>query len=142
MKCPRCKVNELHQHADDQSGVILDVCRDCRGILFDEGELVQVLDVAARGLIPPAKSTERETVRCPKCQLPMTAFHYPLTVATVDMCRECHAVWLDRGEFREIQEIRRALKRKHKLQEWAPVPGIKGTLIQFVNNAISRLTTY
>lgn len=142
MTCPRCKDRELHHHADEQAGVILDVCRKCRGILFDEGELVMVLDVAVRDLRPPGKSTQRETVRCPRCHLPMAAFHYPQTVATVDMCRECHAVWLDRGEFQEIQEIRQNLRRKGRLEQWAPVPGFKGALLKFINTAISRLTTF
>ncbi len=72
----------------------------------------------------------------------MAAFHYPQTVATVDMCRDCRGIWLDGGELKEIRTVREALRRKNALEEWAPVPGLKGTLLRFIQVALARLTKF
>lgn len=139
MKCPRCD-QDLAQLRHRESGAIVDVCRKCNGIWFDAGELDQVLDVSARDLQAPKSDEERATALCPKCYTPMAAFHYPQTLVTVDMCRACHGIWLDGGELQEIATVRLALQQQHRLELYAPVRGIKGALLRFVDAAITRLT--
>ncbi len=142
MDCPRCRNIPLTPHKDVGTGVTLDVCLKCKGILFDAGELVLVLDVAAKDLRPPSRPTLAPAALCPKCHLPMTAFAYPQTLATIDQCKDCRAIWLDGGEFQEIAAVRRNLRKYKALQEWAPVPGFKGALLRAIHAAITRLTTY
>ena len=69
----------------------------------------------------------------------MTAFLYPQTLVTVDMCSTCGGIWLDGREFAEIKAVRKNLRRRSKLEEYAPVPGVKGVLIRFIESAIDHL---
>ncbi len=72
----------------------------------------------------------------------MAAFYYPQTLVTVDMCRECRGVWLDGGELEEIGAVRRHLRQEERLERYAPVPGIKGSLLRFIDRAFASLTNY
>jgi uncharacterized protein len=139
MKCPRCRNVELVQVIPRGSSVVLDACRQCKGIWFDARELDRILDVAAKELVPPGEGQQPPTALCPKCYSPMVAFHYPQTLATVDMCRECRGIWLDGGEFGEIRAVRRKLREQERLEEYAPVPGIKGAMLRFIDAAMAKL---
>lgn len=139
MHCPHCKNDKLVQMTHHSSGVVLDVCKLCKGLWFDAGELDRVLNVAAKDLRPPSREEQPPSALCPKCHRPMATFHYPQTMATIDMCRECQGIWLDAGEFQEIMTVRQALRRKQRLEEWAPVPGIKGIVLRWIDSAIGRL---
>lgn len=46
MKCPRCDGAELDER--EREGVTVDVCRACRGVWLDRGELEKILARAAR----------------------------------------------------------------------------------------------
>lgn len=118
--------------------VILDYCRRCRGVWFDEHELEEVLDVAAKDLRPPGKSEDRR-IACPKCNKVMTAFYYPQTRVLVDQCGKCRGVWLDGREFAEIKTVRENMRKRNLLEEYAPVLGLKGVLIRFIESAIDQL---
>ena len=41
MKCPNCNVSLV---ISDRSGVEIDYCPDCRGVLLDRGELDKIID--------------------------------------------------------------------------------------------------
>lgn len=41
MKCPRCESIVLEEHTRD--GVVIDGCRECRGIWLDRGELEKLI---------------------------------------------------------------------------------------------------
>ena len=44
MQCPRCQL-ELEER--DREGVVIDVCRSCRGVWLDRGELEKLIARAA-----------------------------------------------------------------------------------------------
>ena len=46
MKCPRCDNAALDER--ERNGVTVDVCRSCRGVWLDRGELEKVLAFATR----------------------------------------------------------------------------------------------
>ena len=46
MKCPRCESSALDERERD--GVTIDVCRACRGIWLDRGELEKILARATK----------------------------------------------------------------------------------------------
>ena len=45
MNCPRCDHGELVEKARD--GVMIDVCRKCRGVWLDRGELEKIIALAS-----------------------------------------------------------------------------------------------
>lgn len=44
LRCPSC---DGPMQVADRRGVLIDVCRDCRGVFLDRGELDKLLDAAA-----------------------------------------------------------------------------------------------
>ncbi|HEX6275487.1 MAG TPA: zf-TFIIB domain-containing protein [Polyangiaceae bacterium] len=48
MRCPRCQGAELEERERD--GVVVDVCRSCRGLWLDRGELEKLIARATREL--------------------------------------------------------------------------------------------
>ena len=48
MKCPRCEKAELHEKERD--GVTIDLCRECRGIWLDRGELDKLIARSIKAL--------------------------------------------------------------------------------------------
>lgn len=142
MKCPRCRKIDLKQMKHRDSGATVDACPECQGIWFDQGELNQVLRTAAKELRPPGNSPHQATALCPCCHVPMIAFEYPQTVAVVDMCPDCLGLWLDRGELKEIEAVRESLRQKGELEAYAPVPGVKGAMLRWIDSAIGRLSTF
>jgi Zn-finger nucleic acid-binding protein len=139
MNCPRCKDQPLSQVKHPATGIMLDVCHHCRGIWFDAGKIEQLMDVAVKHLEPPKQDEQRPTGLCPKCTTPMRAFFYPQTAVTIDMCPDCRGIWLDNNEFEQIRKIRRQLQVQNVLQLQTPVPGVKGALLRFIDQALAGL---
>jgi Zn-finger nucleic acid-binding protein len=111
--------------------VKVDRCERCGGVWFDAGELEAVLSVAAKKLrVPPGA----------QCPSPLYRFQYPQTYVKIEMCTECGGLWLDAGEFTEIEAVRKALEKDGALDELAQPGGVKGALLNFVNTAIEALT--
>jgi uncharacterized protein len=48
MVCPRCTASELIER--DHDGVVVDVCRECRGVWLDRGELEKLIARATRDM--------------------------------------------------------------------------------------------
>ena len=46
MKCPRCEGSILDER--DRDGVTIDVCRECRGVWLDRGELEKLVSRASQ----------------------------------------------------------------------------------------------
>ena len=112
--CPACpsKLNQYKVFAAQIEG-----CPKCRGIFLDQGELQKLKDKCEKGewqnlrwLDDETDSIEKTDVRlsdrvCPKCKpqkLLTTGFGDSKTL--LDYCPQCHGVWLDEGEFREIHD--------------------------------------
>jgi len=137
-QCPRCTGRVLCQRMVRGTKVVVDVCEGCGGVWFDAGELPRILSAAVKDLEAPFGAQGRGTF-CPACHKIMSAFLYPQTHVTVDLCEECNGVWLDGNELSAIATIRTALKRENRLRETAPLSGIKGWLIRRINEAIAGL---
>ena len=138
MRCPRCRTRDLKEVKLKKTGVRIDGCPGCRGAWFDAGELDSVLEVAAKELKAPSDSEESEML-CPTCQRALYAFHYPQTLVTIDMCKKCGGLWVDSGEYAEIKLVRKSLRRRGKLEEYAPPTGVKGALLRFMDTAMEAL---
>ncbi len=139
MLCPKCDRNALIPQPTRDPDAQVDRCRECGGLWFGKGSLTGALAVAAKDLkvLDGASPTD---LPCPTCSKPLCRFKYPQTMVAVDMCRGCSGIWLDKGELREIQAVRSHLQAVGELQAHAPVTGLKGTLLRFIDAAIGSLT--
>jgi len=138
MQCPNCRKDTLSEHRVKDSAVTVDICRECRGAWFDADELGALLSVAAKGLRAPSDAQPTDRV-CPRCDKPLAAAKYPQTFVTVDICGKCGGLWLDQGELEELRVVRSALERRGEMEPHAPVTGVKGALIRFIDAAIGAL---
>ena len=138
MHCPKCVRISLKTKKVKTSKVVVDVCSNCSGIWFDANELNGVLLVASKDMSLP-KDAEDTGITCPRCRVPLKGFNYPQTYVKIDMCPECQGLWLNAGEFKEIKIVREHLEDKGKLEAYAPVVGVKGELLTWINSAIKSL---
>lgn len=141
MHCPKCVSSDLKRTGGRQTRVVVDLCTNCKGLWLDEGELNQVMEVASKDLKPP-RDAKPTRMTCPRCCVPLLAFHYPQTYVEINMCGQCHGLWLEPGELREIKVVRNHLKNKGQLQTHAPVVGFKGDLLRWIDSAIDSLLRY
>ena len=58
MNCPRCATSPLQEK--DRDGVTIDICRECRGIWLDRGELEKLIARAARDVDEARGRTDRD----------------------------------------------------------------------------------
>jgi uncharacterized protein len=91
--------------------VEVDQCPNCKGVWFDYDELRLAKDHADRDLNWMDFEIWKHAnlfevgprhLKCPNCQTELVAIRYGSTKVTVDYCRKCKGVWLDRAEFKRI----------------------------------------
>lgn len=141
MHCPKCVRTSLTPSKVQKTDVVVDACASCKGVWFDADELNDVLPLASKDLQLPS-GAKPTGMTCPKCRVPLKAYTYPQTYVEIDMCGECRGLWLDRREFTEIKVVRRRLQEKGTLETHAPVAGLKGDVLRWVNWAIDRLSEF
>lgn len=141
MICPKCKVTRLRKRRAKGKAFTVEYCLKCKGVWFDRGELDEVMPEAIKELGVPRGAQKDTECLCPKCNKALYAFDYPQTYVTINMCKKCGGLWFDRGEFKEIREVRRSLEKWGEMQEYAKVTGVKGALIDFIDSAIKSLPT-
>jgi Zn-finger nucleic acid-binding protein len=139
MICPKCQVAKLRKRRAKGQDFTVQYCLKCKGVWFDRYELDEVMPEAIKELEVPGNAQKDAECLCPKCNKPLYAFDYPQTYVTIDMCKRCKGLWLDRGEFKEIREVRRSFDRWGEMQEYAGATGIKGALINFIDSATKSL---
>lgn len=71
MKCPRCETTTLDER--DRDGVVLDVCRQCRGIWLDRGELEKLIARATRDMDELEQHYRPAPAPAPRAQEPAYA---------------------------------------------------------------------
>lgn len=123
MDCPVCR-NMLR--TVKSRGFTLDVCLKCKGIWFDDGELIgfakalenEVESVDELTLYKPRKAVGEKdlfsTRSCPRCNVKMKQFNYAYdSNIFLDRCQQCGGVWTDAGE---IQRVASHLKKDPRVQ--------------------------
>jgi len=108
MKCPAC-ANEM---ATQNFGVNVEVCDNCKGMWFEQGEL-RMMDENNEGLgaaleaalrSPRANLGQRGDLTCPKCGISMHQHRYKRNEqVNIDECYKCGGMFLDSGELTEIR---------------------------------------
>lgn len=113
-------------------------CSACNGVWFDAKEFERLSIFATRHVDIP-DDAERTDLPCPACRTPMHRFFYPQSASRVEMCADCKGLWLDGGELEAIINVHRELRREGAFERDAPIPGIRGALIRWINAAIETL---
>jgi Zn-finger nucleic acid-binding protein len=138
MHCPKCQTQILVARQATEHDVTVDQCSRCSGLWFDRAELNKVMPVAAKELHPPDDAQTCERL-CPRCDQMMRRFNYPQTLVMVEVCPKCQGLWLDAGEFKEIRIVREQLRQAGKMEPYAPVTGVKGKLLAWIDSTIGSL---
>jgi Zn-finger nucleic acid-binding protein len=110
VNCPACD-DALNKK--EAGGITVDVCGSCRGIWFDQFELMKVdepHESAGEALLEIAQGETitvdpERTRHCPRCEAMPLRRHF-FSVAknvTIDECPDCGGVWLDVGELATIR---------------------------------------
>ena len=103
--------------------IVIDQCKTCGGVWFDESELfrakqgeaerIEALDAA---MLQTATTIENPRLICPKDEAAMQLFtdrYFPTDVVLV-RCPSCHGIWLNRGTFTKYQQFRQELIHEKK----------------------------
>lgn len=120
MQCPKCNC-QLKRGIDKRSNTEIDYCPQCKGIWLDENELQVVCKFSACQISLPPNAVLSQRF-CPQCEIEMYEFNYPETMVKVDMCPGCNGFWLDSGEIKEIELVRRhwVTSSRHKPKSERP----------------------
>jgi Zn-finger nucleic acid-binding protein len=139
MQCPNCKTDKLS--GMEINNVNIDICRKCKGMWLDKGELEKIIFTKAGNFEMPSDAKQKERI-CPRCEQLMFEFYYPQTSCLIDMCKKCRGIWLDYKELREIKEKKAVSvtnKNNEKVKKDTPA-GAKGSIVNFVNSTLKKLT--
>ena len=106
--------------------VILEQCRLCGGIWFDQFELYSVRPGQAQKI----ELLDSDILACPVCfensefvcpcdgfvLLPFSDINFPKEIS-VARCPECSGFWLNRGEFTRYQELRGIQRQRENMPQ-------------------------
>lgn len=133
MKCPRCHNTTLE--VINQKGIEVDKCSQCGGLWLDHHELDQLEDlVLAEDHLKGSMvySSRESEISCPKCQAVMTTFNYRAYDLPIDLCKNGHGFWLDKGEDVRVMELME--KRIHDLKRSMKAEGEWGAFLKKLNS--------
>ena len=110
MKCP---TGDGELRRVELGPATIDVCDNCKGSWYDVGELRVLKDLEAGGdyswididiwrYPEEFQAPEQRGLPCPKDGTEMTSVRYGESGVTVDACKECRGVWLEKAEYDEI----------------------------------------
>lgn len=117
--CPACHVP---MNPCGFLGINLDVCGECAGIWFDDGELRALADAApqALGILDELHTPVLEVLdvpgrskKCPRCQVRLESFRYGYdSNVRIDGCPEGHGVFVEDQELDGILKAMDAPQRR------------------------------
>jgi Zn-finger nucleic acid-binding protein len=122
MKCPNENIEMAQVNIESHYGqpIIVDQCKVCGGIWFDEMELFSAKHGEARKIdVLDAKSLwdhsiiEKDIFRCPKDQSELYQYkdqYFPKGII-LERCPSCGGIWLNRGDFTKFQEVRQEIQK-------------------------------
>lgn len=100
---------------------------------------ISLVSLMARSTNPRDFLAENEVDSINSAIKPLYAFHYPHTRVTVEACKKCAGLWLNSGEFDEINKARQDLPESIESEEQNEIVGVKGNLIRLIDSAIENL---
>ena len=117
MNCPHCHEPSLVETMT-KGGVLVDVCKSCKGVWLDRGEvfffsrkpkeLEQMLASDTTSPVPSARS-------CPRCCALLGERPFLRADLKVDQCPECEGYWFDSGELEKaLQQDRQYFAARNR----------------------------
>jgi Zn-dependent protease with chaperone function/Zn-finger nucleic acid-binding protein len=109
MKCPSCDQPSLVETAA-KGGVLVDVCKTCKGVWLDRGEVFlfsrkpEELERLLAEQIHEPPLSERH---CPRCNVQLQEVPFLRADLSVDRCPQCEGYWFDAGELSKAIEADR-----------------------------------
>ncbi|MBW6441156.1 zf-TFIIB domain-containing protein [Patescibacteria group bacterium] len=109
MKCPKCSLEDLNEIKIN--GVMIDRCSHCGGLWFDKDELSISRDARDKNLSwldfdlwgdHNKLALSGKSIDCPRDGKHLFKIKYGNTDVMVDICLDCHGVWLDKSELDKI----------------------------------------
>ncbi len=101
MNCPHCHEPSLVETMT-KGGVLVDVCKNCKGVWLDRGEvfffsrkpkeLERMLAADSTHPVPSSRD-------CPRCRVALAEVPFLRPDLKVDHCPECEGYWFDSGEL-------------------------------------------
>jgi Zn-finger nucleic acid-binding protein len=114
--CPKCYTTMQQIMISKPSFIVMvDRCNDCEGYWFDKFELDKVLDEKTKKEGLPFDSSPKDEVgfQCPRCSGDCeTKTLYDINI---DLCMDCHGIWLDKGELADVQKAYRIEQNQNQL---------------------------
>ena len=107
--CPRCP-DEVALTPTDYTEERVDICSQCHGVYFDQGELGELIELVEDFMVVKLDEPEIENLptseaefkpACPGCHQTMEP--HQISQTWIDRCPECHGVWLDQGELSALR---------------------------------------
>lgn len=109
MKCPKCDGN---LESKTFKKVKIEECSKCNGMWFERDELKNAKDSTDEDLRwldfdifeeKENKYSKKESDRvCPRDEAKLETLTYSDSKINIDVCPDCHGIWLDSGEFEKI----------------------------------------
>ncbi len=107
MDCPK---SHGRLESVNLGSIRIDRCTQCAGSWHDRDELRLLKDKEAHGDYcwidfdlwkhsDQFRADKQQRYACPRDGHPMTTVRYGESPVLVDICSDCHGVWLDRGEY-------------------------------------------
>ncbi len=106
LKCPKCNGELLIQKIGKNE---IDTCDHCKGILFDSGELAELLKTFDNIYDKGSEKTRKYISKihenlCPKCHIRLkTNVSIAIPDLEIDYCQKCSGIYLDVREFSKIK---------------------------------------
>ena len=121
MFCPNddIKMHQVKIKSHYGQPIILEQCKGCGGIWFDESELFSAKQGTAENIelldseiLNTPSEIEKSALRCPKDHTELFRFkdrYFPIGII-LERCSNCGGIWLNRGDFTKFQKAREKLK--------------------------------
>ena len=125
MTCPHCKkkLESALLHNTE-----IDYCPLCLGLWFEKNELRWAKDKKDNDLRwldidlwenKKDFKVSRGIRLCPSCRLPLYEVYYGESRIIVDVCNLCQGIWLDRAEFKKINDWLAEKAQKEILENYS-----------------------
>lgn len=111
MNCPRCNV-ELKESSTKEASIVYDAhsCPKCNGFWVGAEQLEEIQAKVKQRFFEfrriPSASEQENVLHCPACagsvEMDKVANERDAKVV-MDVCPQCHNIWLDGGELEAIQ---------------------------------------
>lgn len=110
LKCPRCDVAMASM---TMVGVHIDVCSNCNGCWLDNKEIELMTRSRGKNALTVELANKKDSYAfCPRCREKtlQEGNHVMKPSLLLDECKNCHGVWLDRGELPTLLTLRKEIK--------------------------------